>query len=509
MFTPSDREARQPEIAIIGGGPAGAAAGRMLARCGHRVLLVARTRDPARDFTESLPPSTHALLSELGVLDAVQRSGCIRTTGNTVWWGAREGVRETFEMADGPTGYQVFRPAFDRLMLEQAADAGVEIHRASVVQSVRPGADGIALRIAGPDGLIRDTTAQFVLDASGRAGTIARHGWRRYDAAFRGQALIGLWKESAPRPVSSAGDTLVESSPVGWGWSCPSADGERHVGILVDAKTTGLQRGRQFDETYLRALTALPQLSALLTDGRLLRAWACDASVYDACRYAEGAVLLAGDAGSFIEPLSSFGVKKALASGWTAAVALRTSLRHSDRRAPALDFFNRWERRVFAAARNRSIHYAREAEAHHAGPFWAARAAAAPQPDALADVTDDRSLLTSPEVRAAYDALRLSGGCVLAERALRLQPQPIIVGHEIEMQDALVLEGLTTPLRFVCGVDLLGLLDVARGRSDAGAIVDAYLARHRLPVPEVLSALAFLLARGVLRTVSSASSTQT
>ena len=34
--------------------------------------------------------------------------------------------------------------------------------------------------------------------------------------------------------------------------------------------------------------------------------------------------LLAGDAGSFIDPLSSAGVKKALASAWLAAVAVST-----------------------------------------------------------------------------------------------------------------------------------------------------------------------------------------
>ena len=44
--------------------------------------------------------------------------------------------------------------------------------------------------------------------------------------------------------------------------------------------------------------------------------------MYDATRFVDGDVLLVGDAGSFLDPLSSAGVKKALASGWLAAVAV-------------------------------------------------------------------------------------------------------------------------------------------------------------------------------------------
>jgi hypothetical protein len=42
----------------------------------------------------------------------------------------------------------------------------------------------------------------------------------------------------------------------------------------------------------------------------LERAWACDASVHHATRYGGANFVLVGDAASFIEPLSSFGVKK-------------------------------------------------------------------------------------------------------------------------------------------------------------------------------------------------------
>ena len=77
------------------------------------------------------------------------------------------------------------------------------------------------------------------------------------------------------------------------------------------------------------------------TAGAHLRhVWACDASLYSAHTYADASrqSLLVGDAGAFIDPLSSFGVKKALASAWIAAVVVHTSLRDSGRKQIGIRF---------------------------------------------------------------------------------------------------------------------------------------------------------------------------
>ena len=66
--------------------------------------------------------------------------------------------------------------------------------------------------------------------------------------------------------------------------------------------------------------------------------WTCDASVYDAPRPGERGVLLVGDAASFIEPLSSAGVKKALLSAWRAAVVTNTCLAKPEMADAAVDF---------------------------------------------------------------------------------------------------------------------------------------------------------------------------
>src|SRR5690348_17559434 len=76
------------DVAIIGGGPAGAAAGRLLSLWGRRVVLLARGQRP-RPLGESLPPSCTKLFDLLGIRSAVDNAGFVRATGNTVQWAAK------------------------------------------------------------------------------------------------------------------------------------------------------------------------------------------------------------------------------------------------------------------------------------------------------------------------------------------------------------------------------------------------------------------------------------
>src|SRR5438309_1660710 len=107
--------------------------------------------------------------------------------------------------------------------------------------------------------------------------------------------------------------------------------------------------GRELEAAYRGEIAKTVEMRRLLAGAGLLRVFACDASLYSSRAYAGPRFLLAGDAASFIDPLSSFGVKKALASAWMAAVTAHTCLLHPDRRPVAVDFFSNWERQVYAA----------------------------------------------------------------------------------------------------------------------------------------------------------------
>ena len=140
------------DVAILGGGPAGATAARLLALWGYRVVLYHKPREALRSLAETLPPSLRRHLRLLGIDRQIDAAGLYRTTGNTSWWGGPRRRAETYPQP----GYQVLRSDFDALLVKLAADAGVEVRQEAAPRERN--------RIA----------ARYVLDATGRAGVIAR-----------------------------------------------------------------------------------------------------------------------------------------------------------------------------------------------------------------------------------------------------------------------------------------------------------------------------------------------
>ena len=167
-----------------------------------------------------------------------------------------------------------------------------------------------------------------MIDCTGRAGVIARQkNLREYDEGLRTVALVGEWRREGDWPVPDDTHTLIESYDDGWMWSVPAADGVRHIAAMVDPQRSELARGGSSKDVYLAEIAKTRVFSRLIAGASLddgPRGW--DASQYRAREYAGDGWLLAGDAGSFIDPLSSAGVKKALASGWLAAIVAHTCL---------------------------------------------------------------------------------------------------------------------------------------------------------------------------------------
>lgn len=477
------------DVIVIGGGPAGATAAALLAAWG-RSVVVFHGESEAPGLAESLPSSTRKLLAFLGQLTPVDAATFHPNEGNISHWAERDAVAST-EVA----GYHVSRPDFDRVLRDHARGQGavfLNAHVRRVEQS-----SSMLVEASGPDGAT-SRRGRFVLDCSGRTGVIARRGLRRAESGYRTLAVAAEWSCDNWPPGERA-HTVVESYRDGWAWSVPLSPLKRQCTVMLDADRTTIRKSdleRLYSEELQKARSVWARLAGSKTLGPV---WACDASVYDCVKAFDGNALLVGDAASFVEALSSGGVKKALSSAWTASVVINTCLAHPAMCDTAKEFHDRRERQVFGEYARWSTEFFREAADVYGDPFWTTRAEFG-SAVASGGTPSDFDLERDANMRTTFERLRqMASICLAAGPSLAFADAAVIEDREVVLREGVVVSGYETPLRFAAGVNLPELIRLAPGCRDLPSLAEAYERRVAAVDPrELLIGLSFLVTRGSL-----------
>jgi flavin-dependent dehydrogenase len=330
------------DVVVIGGGPGGSTTATMLARQGWQVLLLERTRFPRDHIGESLLPASIPVLEELGVLPAVQAAGFLPKWGATMVWGKDKTpwswyFRETNQQY--PHSYQVWRPAFDHLLLDNSQEHGVDVRQGHHVVDVlfEDGrATGVRYVTDGTDeGLVQ---ARFVVDASGQ-GALLGHKLhlRRWDPFFQNLAVYGYFTGAQRLPTPDDTNIFIEAYAHGWFWNIPLHTGWMSVGAVVDSRTgqEGLRRhGPQaflMQQVQQAPYTARMLQQATLAAGPVVvKDWS-----YTSTHLVGDGYILVGDAACFVDPLFSSGVHLALMAGVLAAAYVTSALKDASLREAA------------------------------------------------------------------------------------------------------------------------------------------------------------------------------
>jgi flavin-dependent dehydrogenase len=332
------------DFAVAGGGPAGSSAAISLAQRGHSVVLFERDTFPRFHIGESLLSTANDAFAALGIEERMAAAGFPEK------WGARlythdgqtgRGVNfaEVREVRR-PQTYQVPRAEFDRILLERAREAGVDVREGCRVLACDFTPDAAVLDVDGP---VR-VRVRALVDATGRQGLIARKYGLRTDEPLLANIAIFSHYRNVPRLADGCPNDIriIARNDSGWFWMIPISEELMSVGVVLP-KNLFLQMPEGTSEERLaRAIADTPAVAELMRGAE--QAWPVRVEKdfsYSASTYAGDRWILAGDAGSFLDPVFSTGVSIAMESGIEAAAELDRALKANDFSARRFASFSR------------------------------------------------------------------------------------------------------------------------------------------------------------------------
>lgn len=313
------------DIAIVGGGPAGAALAVRLADAGRDVALFERLPQPRwRAAGVYSSPLTRRRLADLGLprdeLDRLIRpisAMVVRTVDNS--------AECRLDYPSPLSACGIDRVRLERRLLDRAAAAGAQVHEGSAVTGVDLAQDHAQLTVHGPTHP-QPVRARLVVGADGPASVVARAaGVALASRRFRRAALT---VHRADPAAASAGEPMTAELIIGRGWYCGVAPvpGQRvNLGLVMGAAALRreLANASDPDQVLERRLAELrgphrAWQTAPATD----TIQACLPLLHRVRRAAGRNFLLVGDAAGFIDPISGEGLHRALVTVDLAAEAI-------------------------------------------------------------------------------------------------------------------------------------------------------------------------------------------
>src|SRR5882672_4257013 len=115
------------DVAVVGGGPAGAVVSLCLARLGWRVALLEATTFDGERYGETLPPEINPVLRELGLWNSFQAISPLPSPGIISVWGESVPSETDFIRNPHGPGWHIDRNRFDEMLCTEATKAGAQL----------------------------------------------------------------------------------------------------------------------------------------------------------------------------------------------------------------------------------------------------------------------------------------------------------------------------------------------------------------------------------------------
>ncbi|WP_420547177.1 NAD(P)/FAD-dependent oxidoreductase [Curvivirga sp.] len=319
------------ETVVIGAGPSGSLAARLLQQQGLEVEVFEKQHFPRFVIGESLLPQSMQYLERGHLLQSVVEAGFQHKNGANFYFpdcNSSIDFRKKFEEGWGTT-YQVQREKFDKILADEVVKGGVPIHYGHSVDSVKETEEGMVLFISNETGEKFEIETKYVLDASGYGRVLPRllNLEQPSDFPMR-HAFFTHVKDNLESKDFDRNKILITVSPEDhntWYWLIPFSNGTSSLGVILPPERT--KRDISHSVQLWSAVKEAPKLHTLVEDAEELRmpgeiaGYSCAVKHLATDRYA-----LLGNAGEFLDPVFSSGVTIALKSADLAAPLVKKQI---------------------------------------------------------------------------------------------------------------------------------------------------------------------------------------
>lgn len=307
------------DVLIVGAGPAGlSAAIKFASWCRSVTVVEAGEIGDMRRAGEHIPPAgiSNVAAVGLGNLLADQRHGS--SSGVTSVWGIDVAVEKEYFCSVQRRGINLRRALFDESLARAAREAGATLFFSTRLVSLCRKSQRYRATVRDTAGL-KSIEAPILVDASGRRAIAAKALGlvpQRYDR------LIGIGGRIESEPSEDPGRVYIESMEDGWWYGVELSQGEHLLTYMTDSTLLKRQPGgvRSLWQERLQNSHMLAPLRRGRQRGSL--------EVFDAASQQmvgpldDESFLAVGDAAMAFDPISSWGITKALCDGYYGARAM-------------------------------------------------------------------------------------------------------------------------------------------------------------------------------------------
>ena len=316
---------------VIGGGPAGSTCAHKIAAEGHSVLLLEKSKFPRFHIGESMVPYLYKLMEMMNVADKVKEGGFVQKNGVEFLTGQTEELRrQSFSnLISGqiPSSYNLNRARFDKILFDHAEETGAKaLQEADVKELIFEDERLVGVKY-NHQGQKYEARANFVVDASGRAGLVAKHfNLRKMNHRLENVAVFqhfsNVKQENNP---GVEGDVLFSCHEEGWLWGIPIETDVMSVGAVMPLS---LLKQSNPETIFQQHCDRSPRIKSAIKEATPM--FDKPKVELDFCYYTEQfsgpGYFLVGDAACFVDPVFSGGVFLSMVCGLKAGEAIHNIL---------------------------------------------------------------------------------------------------------------------------------------------------------------------------------------